>query len=59
MTTPYDIAFGISKGLAEASVIAKVNGNGWDMKRPLEGDCTLELIKFTDPEGRDTFWHSR
>mmetsp|Transcript_35375 Transcript_35375/g.86138 ORF Transcript_35375/g.86138 Transcript_35375/m.86138 type:complete len:696 (-) Transcript_35375:25-2112(-) len=57
-TSPYDIAFGISKGLAESSVIAKVNDQLWDMKRPLEGDCTIELLKFDSPEGRDTFWHS-
>lgn len=41
VTTPFDIAMGISKGLAEAAVIAKVNGTGWDMKRPLEGWCLL------------------
>jgi len=57
-TSPYDIAFGISKGLAENSVIARVNDTLWDMKRPLEGDCKIELLKFDSPEGRDTFWHS-
>jgi hypothetical protein len=36
-TSPYDIAMTISKGLAEAAVVAKVNDNLWDMKRPLEG----------------------
>jgi len=30
----------------------------WDLSRPLEGDCKLELVKFDDPRGRDTFWHS-
>ena len=30
----------------------------WDMKRPLEGDCELHLLKFEDPEGKVTFWHS-
>eukprot|EP00931_Biecheleriopsis_adriatica_P100687 TRINITY_DN75945_c0_g1_i1.p1 TRINITY_DN75945_c0_g1~~TRINITY_DN75945_c0_g1_i1.p1 ORF type:complete len:864 (-),score=160.53 TRINITY_DN75945_c0_g1_i1:96-2621(-) len=30
----------------------------WDLTRPLEGSCRLELIKFDDPRGRDTFWHS-
>ena len=38
-TTPFDIAMGISKGLAENAVVAKVDGKGWDMKRPLEGSC--------------------
>jgi len=30
----------------------------WDLTRPLEGDCSLELLTFDDPEGRNTFWHS-
>lgn len=38
-TSPYDIAMSISKGLAESSVVAKVDGQLWDMKRPLEGTC--------------------
>lgn len=33
-------------------------GQLWDLTRPLEGNCRLELIKFDDPRGRDTFWHS-
>jgi len=30
----------------------------WDLVRPLEGDCTLELKKFDDKEGKMVFWHS-
>lgn len=30
----------------------------WDLTRPLEGNCHLELVKFDDPRGRDVFWHS-
>eukprot|EP00899_Mesostigma_viride_P012864 jgi/Mesvir1/21579/Mv04019-RA.1 len=58
ITSPMDIALQISKGLAEKACIAKVNGTLWDMHRPLEEDCTLELFNFDAPEGRDTFWHS-
>lgn len=29
-----------------------------DMTRPLEGDCTLELLNFEDLKGREVFWHS-
>jgi len=57
-TTPYDIAASISKGLAEASVVAKVNDEMWDMTRPLESDCTFALFKFDSPEGKHVFWHS-
>jgi len=30
----------------------------WDLCRPLEGDCTVELLKFEDPRGQSVFWHS-
>ncbi|CAK9050090.1 unnamed protein product, partial [Durusdinium trenchii] len=33
-------------------------GQLWDLTRPLEGNCKLELIKFDDARGQDTFWHS-
>jgi len=57
-TTPYDIACGISKGLADSCVVAKVNGELWDLDRPFESDAKLELIKFDDDEGKAVFWHS-
>lgn len=57
-TTPYDVAKGISSGLAESTVIAKVNGDLWDLERPLEIDSRVQLIKFDDPEGQAVFWHS-
>ncbi|KAK6155767.1 hypothetical protein DH2020_010015 [Rehmannia glutinosa] len=57
-TTPFDVAKEISKSLASNALIAKVNGVLWDMNRPLEGDCKLELFTFDTDEGRDTFWHS-
>jgi threonyl-tRNA synthetase len=57
-TTPYQIAEKISKGLADNTVIAKVNDELWDLDRPLEGDCNLKLLKFDDEEGKYVFWHS-
>lgn len=57
-TTPYAVATGISQGLADATVVAKINGVLWDLDRPLEADCTLQLIKFDDDEGKAVFWHS-
>jgi threonyl-tRNA synthetase len=30
----------------------------WDVARPLEGDCELQLHKFDDPRGKEVFWHS-
>eukprot|EP00397_Hematodinium_sp_SG-2012_P008212 GEMP01008267.1.p1 GENE.GEMP01008267.1~~GEMP01008267.1.p1 ORF type:complete len:868 (+),score=204.98 GEMP01008267.1:430-3033(+) len=30
----------------------------WDLTRPLEDSCNLELLKFDSPEGQYVFWHS-
>ena len=30
----------------------------WDLDRPLEGDCNIELLNFTCREGKEVFWHS-
>ncbi|XP_001498225.2 threonine--tRNA ligase 1, cytoplasmic [Equus przewalskii] len=57
-TTAYQIACGISQGLADNTVIAKVNKAVWDLDRPLEEDCTLELLKFEDEEAQAVYWHS-
>ncbi|KAL5276775.1 TARS family protein [Megaselia abdita] len=57
-TSAYDVAKGISQGLADNTVIAKVNGVLWDLDRVLEEDCTLQLLKFDDPEAQAVFWHS-
>ncbi|KDQ13759.1 hypothetical protein BOTBODRAFT_44972 [Botryobasidium botryosum FD-172 SS1] len=57
-TSPMDIAKEISKSLSERVVIAKVNGELWDLERPLEASCSLELLDFEHPEGKRVFWHS-
>uniref|UniRef100_A0A663MNB9 threonine--tRNA ligase n=1 Tax=Athene cunicularia TaxID=194338 RepID=A0A663MNB9_ATHCN len=51
-TTPYQLAVGISQVLASNAVIAKVNGELWDLDRPLEGDCALELLMFDNEEAK-------
>ncbi|XP_020600862.1 threonine--tRNA ligase, cytoplasmic-like [Orbicella faveolata] len=57
-TTPYEIASSISQGLADNTVVCKVNGEVFDLDRVLEGDCTLEFLKFEDDEAKAVFWHS-
>ena len=57
-TTPMEIAQSISKSLAKKVVVAKVDGQAWDIFRPLENNCTLQLVDFDDEEGKETFWHS-
>lgn len=53
VTTPLDVATAISKGLAKKVVVAKVDGAVWDLTRPLEGDCALQLLSFDDAEGKE------
>lgn len=45
------IAKGISKSLLERTVITKVDGELWDLTRPMEKSCKLELIDFESEEG--------
>lgn len=50
-TTPGAIAKGISKSLLERTVISMVDGELWDLTRPLEKSCKLELLDFEHTEG--------
>ena len=53
VTTPMDIANSISKSLAKKTVVAKVDGQVWDLLRPLERDCAIQLLSFEDPDGKE------
>ncbi|XP_075257442.1 threonine--tRNA ligase 1, cytoplasmic-like [Convolutriloba macropyga] len=58
-TTPFDIAQSISQGLAQNAIVAKVNGELWDLERPFETDVdSLEILKFDHPEAKQVYWHS-
>ena len=57
-TTALDIAKSISEGLARNVLSAKVNGEVWDATRPLNEDCSLQLLTWNDEEGKSTMWHS-
>uniref|UniRef100_A0A665VUU6 threonine--tRNA ligase n=1 Tax=Echeneis naucrates TaxID=173247 RepID=A0A665VUU6_ECHNA len=50
VTTPYQLACDISQGLADNAVISRVNGELWDLDRPLERDCSLEILRFDDED---------
>ena len=56
-TTPLDVASQISKSLAKKVVVAKVDGELWDVFRPLEGDCALQLLSFDDTDGKEVRVH--
>ncbi|KAJ3154282.1 threonyl-tRNA synthetase [Geranomyces variabilis] len=57
-TTPIEIAKGLSKSLVERAVIAKVDGQLWDLTRPLEASCSLQILDFDNDEGQKVYWHS-
>lgn len=55
-TTAAEIAKGISNSLLKRTVIARVDGEVlWDLERPLEKSCKLELLDFNDDEGKKVF----
>lgn len=53
-----DVAKSISEGLARKVLAAEVNGEVWDLSRPLTGDCSFKLLTWDDDKGKNTFWHS-
>jgi threonyl-tRNA synthetase len=57
-TTSWDVAKSISEGLARNVLAAKVNGEVWDLTRPLLTDSSVSLLSFKDKEGKATMWHS-
>jgi len=57
-TTPGSFLRDVPKDVSANVVIAKVNGELWDLNRPLEGDCAVLLLPFSNNEAREVFWHS-
>lgn len=57
-TTPGKLLKDVPKDRAAKIVVAKVDGEEWDLDRPLEKDCAVGYYTFEDKEGRAVFWHS-
>ncbi|MGM9760455.1 MAG: threonine--tRNA ligase [Parabacteroides sp.] len=57
-TTAMQIAESISSRLAQEVLAASVNGETWDLSRPINQDATVQLLKWEDEEGKHAFWHS-
>ena len=57
-TSAMDIAMDISEGLARNILSASVNGEVWDINRPINTDASLILHTWNDDEGKMSFWHS-
>lgn len=55
-TTPAEIAKSISNSLYKRAVVARIDGEHlWDLERPLEKSCKLELLDFNDEQGKYVF----
>ena len=57
-TTALDIAKSIGQRLADATLVAKTNGDLIDITRPLEKDTDLRLLTDRDPEALEVYRHS-
>jgi threonyl-tRNA synthetase len=57
-TTPAEIARQISTGLAKEALVARVNGELWDLSRPLDHSTSLAILTPKDPEAIQVLRHS-
>ncbi|MGO9010936.1 MAG: threonine--tRNA ligase [Bryobacteraceae bacterium] len=57
-TRPIDIAQSISPRLADAAIVAKVNGELVDLTRPIDKDANLQILTPKDPESLVVYRHS-
>ncbi len=55
--SPLDVAESISKSLAKKALAAKVDGELWDLVRPLEGNAEVAIVTSRDPEGLELIRH--
>src|SRR4051812_11666757 len=57
-TTPLEVAKSISPRLADDAVVARVNGEFFDLTRPLETDATVQILTSKNPEALEVYRHS-
>ena len=53
-----EIASSISEGLARVSLAIEVNGEIWDLSRPITQDASIKILTWNDKGGKTAFWHS-
>ncbi|MDR1738158.1 MAG: threonine--tRNA ligase [Candidatus Symbiothrix sp.] len=57
-TTALQIAESISSRLAQEVLVASVDGELYDLTRPIRHSASVKLHKWDDAEGKHAFWHS-
>uniref|UniRef100_A0A669E104 threonine--tRNA ligase n=1 Tax=Oreochromis niloticus TaxID=8128 RepID=A0A669E104_ORENI len=55
VTTPLYVARSVR---LKGALVSKVNGELWELGRPLEADCELQLLGFDTTEGKQVITHS-
>ncbi|XP_051813320.1 threonine--tRNA ligase 1, cytoplasmic [Acanthochromis polyacanthus] len=55
VTTPLVVAQNLR---VKGALVSKVNGQLWELGRPLEDDCELQLLGFDTVEGKQTAWRT-
>lgn len=55
---PIDVAREISSRLADDAIVARVDGNLWDLTRPFEGNASLEVLTTKNPDALPVYRHS-
>lgn len=53
-----DIARSISEGLARNALAIEVNGEVYELSRPINNDASVKILTWNDQKGKGTFWHS-
>jgi len=56
--TGLEIAESISSRLAQDALSITVNGQIWDLTRPIETDAAVKINTWDDEEGKHAFWHT-
>src|SRR5947199_8253750 len=57
-STSADLAKAIGPGLAKAALAVRVNGNVWDLARPLPDGATVAILTDKDPQALEVLRHS-
>src|SRR5438874_3215528 len=55
---PLDVAKSVSPRLAADAIVARVNGELFDLTRPLESDANVEILTTKNPEALQVYRHS-
>lgn len=56
--TGLEIASSISQRLGKEALSIGVDGEVWDLTRPIEKDANVQIYTWDDAEGKHAYWHS-